>query len=163
MSWKCHGFSSHCHCYRFTWGLVTKLMLGLLPLSPLAYGFNLLIVACGKISSSWLHNLMWSVGVNSFNAVCQLNSSVFFHLCLDGILEDFATEGTDRKDVFFYQVCSLCIFVCGVIFGSFYNHLYLMWSAEWLIGILWHVSTSVCKFVSKKNQLWRVRIANKHD
>lgn len=23
---------------------------------------------------------------------------------LEGILEDFATEGTDRKDVFFYQV-----------------------------------------------------------
>ena len=22
----------------------------------------------------------------------------------DGILEDFATDGTDRKDVFFYQV-----------------------------------------------------------
>ena len=25
----------------------------------------------------------------------------------DGILEPFATEGTDRKDVFFYQVCRL--------------------------------------------------------
>ena len=25
---------------------------------------------------------------------------------LDGTLEDFASEGTDRKDVFFYQVCS---------------------------------------------------------
>jgi tubulin gamma len=24
----------------------------------------------------------------------------------DGTLEDFATEGGDRKDVFFYQVCS---------------------------------------------------------
>lgn len=23
---------------------------------------------------------------------------------VEGILEDFATEGTDRKDVFFYQV-----------------------------------------------------------
>ena len=27
-----------------------------------------------------------------------------FCLPLDGILEDFATDGTDRKDVFFYQV-----------------------------------------------------------
>ena len=26
---------------------------------------------------------------------------------LDGTLEDFATEGTDRKDVFFYQVLFL--------------------------------------------------------
>ena len=27
-----------------------------------------------------------------------------FYRSLDGILEDFATDGTDRKDVFFYQV-----------------------------------------------------------
>jgi len=26
---------------------------------------------------------------------------------LEGMLEDFATDGTDRKDVFFYQVCIL--------------------------------------------------------
>ena len=29
---------------------------------------------------------------------------LFCYLFLDGILEDFATDGTDRKDVFFYQV-----------------------------------------------------------
>ena len=28
----------------------------------------------------------------------------FLNLFVEGILEDFATEGTDRKDVFFYQV-----------------------------------------------------------
>lgn len=27
-----------------------------------------------------------------------------FSIFLEGILEEFATEGTDRKDVFFYQV-----------------------------------------------------------
>ena len=30
---------------------------------------------------------------------------------LEGILEDFATEGIDRKDVFFYQVCDDVIIV----------------------------------------------------
>ena len=29
---------------------------------------------------------------------------VLFSKFVEGILEDFATEGTDRKDVFFYQV-----------------------------------------------------------
>lgn len=32
-------------------------------------------------------------------APCLMNS--------DGILEDFATDGTDRKDVFFYQVSTI--------------------------------------------------------
>ena len=31
------------------------------------------------------------------------------HLISDGILEEFATDGTDRKDVFFYQVRFLAI------------------------------------------------------
>ena len=34
---------------------------------------------------------------------CKLTLLIFINL-LDGILEDFATDGTDRKDVFFYQV-----------------------------------------------------------
>ncbi len=32
----------------------------------------------------------------------------------EGKLESFATEGSDRKDVFFYQVC--CIFIRHMIF-----------------------------------------------
>lgn len=36
---------------------------------------------------------------------------------LEGILEDFATDGTDRKDVFFYQVC----FNSGTIKGSAFD------------------------------------------
>ena len=34
----------------------------------------------------------------------QLPTLLIFIDLLDGILEDFATDGTDRKDVFFYQV-----------------------------------------------------------
>ena len=30
--------------------------------------------------------------------------SIFLLMISEGILEDFATEGNDRKDVFFYQV-----------------------------------------------------------
>ena len=44
-----------------------------------------------KIAQSLLQKIM----------VCPLR--VCF-LSPDGILEDFATDGTDRKDVFFYQV-----------------------------------------------------------
>ena len=31
---------------------------------------------------------------------------------LEGILEKFATEGKDRKDVFFYQVCLCTHLLC---------------------------------------------------
>jgi hypothetical protein len=59
----------------------------------------------------------------------QFSMFLFFHptvgfefwkrLCLEhgispsGVLEDFATDGSDRKDVFFYQV-SLVVFVWGM-------------------------------------------------
>lgn len=43
----------------------------------------------------------------------------------DGILQDFATNGTDRKDVFFYQVgdrlacgCRARVTGCGVTTGG---------------------------------------------
>jgi hypothetical protein len=42
----------------------------------------------------------------------QIGAEFWKQLCLEhgigpsGVLEPFATEGTDRKDVFFYQVCT---------------------------------------------------------
>lgn len=34
----------------------------------------------------------------------SIQELIYLNDFVEGILEDFATEGTDRKDVFFYQV-----------------------------------------------------------
>jgi hypothetical protein len=41
------------------------------------------------------------VGSQFWQQLCQEHG-----ISQDGNLEDFATEGGDRKDVFFYQVCT---------------------------------------------------------
>jgi hypothetical protein len=41
------------------------------------------------------------VGSQFWQQLCQEHG-----ISQDGNLEDFATEGGDRKDVFFYQVCA---------------------------------------------------------
>ena len=66
----------------------------------------------------------------------------------DGNLEDFATEGGDRKDVFFYQVSLLCCQLGGSVFdvdGSLTIHdislelFCLIWNLEYVI-LPWVVS-----------------------
>jgi hypothetical protein len=42
----------------------------------------------------------YKVGSQFWQQLCQEHG-----ISQDGNLEDFATEGGDRKDVFFYQVC----------------------------------------------------------
>lgn len=52
----------------------------------------------------------WSAQREQANSIILVGSQFWQQLCLehgisqDGNLEDFATEGGDRKDVFFYQV-----------------------------------------------------------
>lgn len=69
---------------------------------------------CGNQSNAALFLL----SLHSIADSCQLVGSEFWRqICTehgissDGTLEDFATEGGDRKDVFFYQV-SLCVDKC---------------------------------------------------
>ena len=45
----------------------------------------------------------------------------------EGILEKFATEGKDRKDVFFYQVCMcVCMYVCICMHICVYVDIYVI-------------------------------------
>ena len=46
----------------------------------------------------------FTVGSQFWQQLCQEHG-----ISKDGNLEDFATEGGDRKDVFFYQVSPLCL------------------------------------------------------
>ena len=55
--------------------------------------------------------------------ICQMKTKIlkhssvlFFFLTLEGILEEYATEGTDRKDVFFYQVRSHSVIESSLLF-----------------------------------------------
>lgn len=54
--------------------------------------------------------LMDSIELCLFLSLCAVGFEFWKQLCAEhgispeGIVEEFATEGTDRKDVFFYQV-----------------------------------------------------------
>lgn len=58
--------------------------------------YNLLILEHG-VKLTW-----FIVGSEFWKQICAEHG-----ISNDGTLEDFATEGGDRKDVFFYQVSSL--------------------------------------------------------
>lgn len=67
------------------------------------------------------HNFYLLVGMEFWKQLCTEHG-----INPEGTLEDFATTGIDRKDVFFYQVSgggvSLIKLVCGlapIIFSSF--------------------------------------------
>ena len=68
--------------------------------------------------SSWISNNKIQVADQFYRmkmkvSVLLISSSVnlFFLFVTEGMLEDFATDGTDRKDVFFYQVNQICLSV----------------------------------------------------
>lgn len=48
-----------------------------------------------------------------------------FAILPDGILEDFATDGTDRKDVFFYQVFNHFIII--PMYNTVHIVLHIFW------------------------------------
>ena len=53
-----------------------------------------------------MHFALFAVGMEFWKQLCLEHG-----ISPEGILEEFATEGTDRKDVFFYQVGILFIFI----------------------------------------------------
>ena len=58
---------------------------------------------CKQCCSPGASPLWPKLGFSEFNS--KLFVSITYNICFsEGILEDFATEGNDRKDVFFYQV-----------------------------------------------------------
>ena len=61
---------------------------------------------CVDILFLWFSNYLFSkVGSEFWKQICTEHG-----ISSDGTLEDFATEGGDRKDVFFYQVGSTFFF-----------------------------------------------------
>lgn len=67
-----------------------------------------------KSNSIFSTSFCFCVTLSNIFTCCALNTVGFEFwkkLCAEhgisseGVLEDFATEGVDRKDVFFYQVC----------------------------------------------------------
>jgi tubulin gamma len=72
---------------------------------------------CGNQSKSWPGTFhVISLTSLLITTISKVGSEFWRQICAehgissDGTLEDFATEGGDRKDVFFYQVTKPCLF-----------------------------------------------------
>lgn len=53
-----------------------------------------------------MHSPGYAVGFEFWKQLCAEHG-----ISPEGIVEEFATEGTDRKDVFFYQVTEAGIYI----------------------------------------------------
>lgn len=80
---------------------------------------------CGN-QSKWTHNVnSQSLEIfhclKSFYFIIIVGFEFWKKLCAEhgispeGVLEDFATEGVDRKDVFFYQVWTKYLYACALL------------------------------------------------
>ena len=61
-------------------------------------------VTCGQSAQSSGSSCARSMASARVRYITSSSWIATYHGAADGILEPFATEGTDRKDVFFYQV-----------------------------------------------------------
>ena len=64
-------------------------------------------LCCVSVGMEFWKQLCAEHGINPGECVNKCSNILECTVLLEGILEKFATEGKDRKDVFFYQVCDI--------------------------------------------------------
>ena len=88
-------------------------------------------IRCDKpkvINDAYYFILLAAVGMEFWKQLCAEHG-----ISPEGILEDFATKGGDRKDVFFYQVLlvntvsniTLALTACSVLYRRMMSTIYL--------------------------------------